>query len=203
MSFVVDALDQVEASVPGLEGRIDRERIAAAGHSLGGMITMIKVGLLLEDPQTGFAPDYSDDRFVAAVVMSGVGPTTMMDGTVLTEDAFNQLRRPLFASGGTLDEGNIGSGETFPWQWRMSGYTLAPPGDKYYLVLENADHYLGGLICRENRGGKADSEAMQIVRMASIAFLNAYLKDDAAAKRFLQDTDFTRLTAGRAELQFK
>ena len=85
----------------------------------------------------------------------------------------------------------------------MSGYTLAPPGDKYYLVLENADHYLGGLICRENRGGKADPEAMQIVRMASIAFLNAYLKDDTAAKRFLQDTDFTRLTAGRAELQFK
>ena len=203
MSFVLDALDQIEAQVRDMQGKTDRDHMAVAGHSFGGMITMIKSGLTLENPEDGVQEDYSDDRFDAAVVLSGVGPTAMLDGTVLVESAFGGLTGPLFASGGTNDEGNVGTGETFPWQWRMSGYRLAPPGDKYYLVLRDADHYLGGLLCRENRGGEPDPEAAEIVRMANTAFLNAYLKGDAAAKRFLRDTDFTTLKSGRAQFEYK
>jgi dienelactone hydrolase len=203
MSFVLDALDRIEAQVSDMRGKTDRAHMAVAGHSFGGMITMIKSGLTVENPKDGIKADYSDDRFDAAVVLSGVGPTSMVDGTVVSENAFSGLAGPLFASGGTRDEGNVGTGEKFPWQWRMSGYVLAPPGDKYYLVLEDADHYLGGLLCRENRGGEADPEAVEIVRMANTAFLNAYLKGDAAAKRFLRDTDFTTLTNGRAQFEYK
>ena len=203
MSFVLDALDRIEAQVRDLLGKTDREHMAVAGHSFGGMITMIKSGLTLENPEDGIQGDYSDDRFDAAVVLSGVGPTAMLDGTVLAESAFSELTGPLFASGGTNDEGNVGTGETFPWQWRMSGYRLAPPGDKYYLVLRDADHYLGGLLCRGNRGGEPDPEAVEIVRMASTAFLDAYLKGDAAAKRFLRDTDFTTLKSGRVQFEYK
>lgn len=203
MSFVLDALDPIEAQVGDMQGKIDRDRMAVAGHSFGGMIAMIKSGLTLEDAADGIEGDYSDDRFDAAVVLSGVGPAVMADGTVLAESAFGGLTGPLFASGGTMDEGNVGTGETFPWQWRMSGYLLAPPGDKYYLVLKDADHYLGGLLCRENRGGEPDPKAVEIVRMANTAFLNAYLKGDAAAKRFLHDTDFTALNSGRAQFEYK
>ncbi len=35
MKRILDQLDQLEASVPGLSGRLDRSRIAAAGHSWG------------------------------------------------------------------------------------------------------------------------------------------------------------------------
>ena len=203
MSFALDALDQIEAEISDIRGKTDRAHIAVAGHSFGGMIAMIKSGLILEHSEDGMQVDYSDDRFSVAVVLSGVGPAAMPDGTVLTESAFSRLTGPLFASGGTKDEGNIGTGETFPWQWRMSGFTLAPPGDKYYLVLEGADHYLGGLICRKNRGSDADPEAVEIVRMANTAFLNAYLKDDEASQRFLRNTDFTALTSGRAQLNYK
>jgi dienelactone hydrolase len=203
MSFVLDALDRIEAQVRDLRGKTDREHMAVAGHSFGGMIAMIKSGLTLENPEDGIQGDYSDDRFDATVVLSGVGPTAMLDGTVLAESAFSELTGPLFASGGTNDEGNVGTRETFPWQWRMSGYRLAPPGDKYYLVLKDADHYLGGLLCRDNRGGEPDPEAVEIVRMANTAFLNAYLKGDAAAKRFLRDTDFTALKSGRVQFEYK
>ena len=203
MSFALDALDQIEAQVSDMRGITDRAHMAVAGHSFGGLIAMIKSGLTLENPEDGIQADHSDDRFDAAVILSGVGPTAMVDGTVLAESAFSGLTGPLFASGGTKDEGNVGTGEKFPWQWRMSGYILAPPGDKYYLVLKDADHYLGGLLCRENRGGEPDPEAVEIVRMATTAFLNAYLKGDAAAKHFLRDTDFTTLTSGRAQLDYK
>ena len=137
-------------------------------------------------------------RFRAAVVMSGVGPMPQM-----AEGAFAGLTRPLLASGGTLDEGNVGSGETFPWEWRMSPFSLAPPGDKYALVLDHADHYLGGLICRAERGGEDDPGGLAIVRAVQAAFLDAYLKDDAAARRFLATADVAALTAGRARLERK
>ncbi|MEU1628620.1 hypothetical protein ABZ746_25575 [Streptomyces sp. NPDC020096] len=36
MKRILDRLDLLEASVPGLDGRLDRSRIAAVGHSWGG-----------------------------------------------------------------------------------------------------------------------------------------------------------------------
>ena len=197
MSLVIDSLDDTERELD-LIGRVDREHIAVAGHSFGGMISMIKTGLYLKDGEYIYAGPAADERFAAAVVMSGVGQMRQM-----TEDAFDGLTRPLIASGGTRDEGNVGTGEIFPWPWRMSGFTLAPDGDKYFVALEEADHYLGGLICREGRGGEADPEGVAINRALSTTFLNAYLKNDAGAKTFLQTADVSALTGGRAQFDRK
>lgn len=190
MSFVLDGIDQVEA---GIDPQIDRERIAVAGHSFGGMITMVKSGLHLKSDQYAYPGETADDRYSVAVVMSGVGQMQQM-----RDDAFDGLTGPLIATGGTLDLGNVGTGVEYPWEWRMSGYTLSPPGDKYSVALKDADHYLGGLICRDNRGGDADPEGVAIDRAMTTAFLDAYVRDDAQAMNFLQTADIEALTAGRA-----
>ena len=174
MSFVLDTLDAIEAVV---DLQVDPQRIAVAGHSFGGMITMIKSGLYLKEDAYLYAGETADDRFIAAVVMSGVGQMKQME-----ENAFDSLTGPLIATGGTLDLGNVGDGVKHPWEWRMSGYTLSPPGDKYSVVLEDGDHYLGGLICRDNRGGDADPEGVAIDRATTTAFLDAYLKEDRAGE---------------------
>jgi ABC-type glycerol-3-phosphate transport system substrate-binding protein len=122
---------------------------------------------------------------------------------IMSAQPFAGLTGPLIASGGTLDDGNVGTGEVFPWQWRMSGYTESPPGDKYYLALENSDHYLGGLICRDNKGGPADPEAVEVVRAAQTAFLDGYVKQDAAALDWLRATDWQALSNGRATFETK
>ena len=190
MSFVLDALDDIEA---GIDLKIDRQRIAVAGHSFGGMISMIKSGLYLKADAYIYAGETADDRFTAAVVMSGVGQMKQMEG-----NAFDGLTGPLMATGGTLDTGKVGDGVEHPWEWRMSGFTMAPPGDKYSVALKNADHYLGGLICRDNRGGEADPDGVAIDRAMTTAFLDAYLKADEQAKTFLQTADIAALTNGRA-----
>jgi hypothetical protein len=197
MSFALDSLDEIETRT-GLAGKIDRERIGVAGHSFGGMISMVKFGLALKDGEYIYAGSTADDRFQAAIVMSGVGPMKQM-----VDGAFGSLTGPLIATGGTLDVGNVGTGEIFPYEWRMSPYTLSPAGDKYSVVLENGDHYLGGLICREGKGGDPDPEGVAIDRAMSTAFLDAYLKDESTAKRFLQTADIQVLTGGRAEFQRK
>lgn len=197
MSFVLDNLDDVEAGLE-LPAKADRDRTAVAGHSFGGMISMIKSGLILKQGEYIYPGPPADARFTAALVMSGVGQMQPM-----ADNAFDGLTGPLMSSGGTLDLGNVGTGEVFPWEWRMSGYTLAPPGDKYFVGLQDADHYLGGLICRENRGGEADPEGVAINRALSTAFLDAYIKDDADARMFLQTADVVALTGGRVRYERK
>jgi dienelactone hydrolase len=207
MSFVLDALPELEQQLPELAGRLDRQRFAVAGHSFGGMIAMIKSGLYMQtgsgEPVTG----YADPRFKAALVMSGVGLVPAMPNlpnqAYMTDDAFAGLTGPLLASGGTLDEGNVGTGVTYPWQWRMAPYTLAPPGDKYSLVIDRADHYLGGQICRADRGGPDDPEAAMLVRTTQIAFLDAYLKGDSRARRWLESDGLQQLSGTRANIEFK
>jgi dienelactone hydrolase len=197
LTYTADSIGQIAAHT-GMVGQPNTTRMAIAGHSFGGMLAQIKAGLLLKDPQSGTAMSQADNRFRAAVVMSGVGQMPQM-----AEGAFAGLTRPLIASGGTLDEGNVGTGQIFPWEWRMSPYTLAPPGDKYSVVLEKGDHYLGGLVCREDRGGEDDPEGAAIVRALQVAFLDAYLKDDRRARRFLQSSDVGALTSGRARFERK
>lgn len=197
LSHVADSLSAIAAAT-GMAARPDPARMAIAGHSFGGMLAQIKAGLLLKDPQSASPASRADARFRAAVVMSGVGPMPQM-----ADDAFAGLAGPLIASGGTLDEGNVGSGQIFPWEWRMSPYTLAPPGDKYSVVLEKGDHYLGGLICRADRGGEDDPQGAGIVRALQVVFLDAYLKDDASARRYLGTVDVGALTAGRARFEHK
>ena len=85
----------------------------------------------------------------------------------------------------------------------MAAYFDTPPGDKYGVVLDEGDHYYGGLICRETAGGAPDFEGLSIIRGTSTAFLDAYLKDDAEAKDFLKTTDVKALTNNRATLDRK
>jgi predicted dienelactone hydrolase len=197
LTFVADSAGRI-LQAAGFVARADTARMAVAGHSFGGMLAQIKAGVALKDPATGAAVSHADPRFRAAIVMSGVGPMPQM-----ADNAFAGLAGPLIASGGTLDEGNVGSGQIFPWEWRMSPYTLAPPGDKYSVVLERGDHYLGGLICREDRGGEDDPEGVAILRALQTTFLDAYLKDDRAALRFLGTADVAALTKKRARFERK
>ena len=207
MSAVIDSLPAIQIELPDLDGQVDAGRVAVAGHSFGGMIAMIKFGLRMVDAQGVPQPGYADPRFKAAVIMSGVGEMGAADSLpgqpYMAANAFDGLRAPLLASGGTLDEGNVGTGKTYPWQWRMGGYTLAPSGEKYSLVLQDADHYLGGLICRENRGGPADPVAVRTVSGVQQAFLDAYLKNDSAALSWLQAADLVGVSEGRGTLEHK
>ena len=196
---VLEALFAPDEDIPGLTGRIDYGRRVMAGHSFGGMITQIIWGQPLKDPESAGSVNYALD-FDAAIVMSGPGPMPQM-----ADEAFTTLPGPLLVTGGTRDIRNAGDGVIQPWEWRMLSYELSPPGDKYSVVLEEGDHYLGGLICREDRGGPEnhggapDAEGVTILAGVTTAFLDAWLNNDAAARRFLEEFEqHAGLTGGRA-----
>jgi hypothetical protein len=196
ISFVLDAADKISTGV-SLPGSIDMTRAAAAGHSFGTVISMTKIGLHLKPEFQGPWGEPFDARIRAAVLMSGIGPG-MED---MADNAFDGIRRPLLATGGTRDVGRVEIGELTPEEWRMQPFLLAPPGDKYSLITEGTDHYMGGLICNKDRGNSPDYEAVENVRSATTAFLDAYLRNDQAAKTYLDTVDMSAVTDGRARLR--
>ena len=198
MTYVLDALDLIESATPALAGKIDRDRIAAAGHSFGGQIALALTGLEITDAATNERMAVADGRYDIAVVLSGVGPLPN-----IVEGAFSRYRGPVYSSGGTKDLGATGGPIVYPWRWRMAAYFDTPPGDTYGVVLDEGDHYYGGLICRETAGGVPDFEGLSIIRGTSTAFLDAYLKEDTVAKEFLATIDLTDLTNNRASLERK
>ncbi len=197
MSFVLDALGELSDQI-GVSDLFDEQKIVAAGHSFGALTAIIKLGLALRPGEYLLDGDVRDDRFCAGINMSGVGPLPPM-----TDDAFDHLTAPLLVTGGTLDEGNVGAGPVFPWEWRMSAYTLAPAGDKYSLVLNDGDHYLGGLIARDDRGGAADPDGVDILAAVTTAFLDAYVRDSAPAREWLSHADLPGLPGGRVKFETK
>lgn len=201
---VLDALFAPGEEIPGLTGNIDYGRKVMAGHSFGGMIAQIIWGQPLKDPGGSGTVSHALD-FDAAIIMSGPGPMPQM-----ADGPFTELRGPMLVSGGTRDTRNAGDGVIYPWEWRLQSYELSPPGNKYSVVLEEGDHYLGGLICRDdrggpqNRGGAPDVEGQTILAGVSTAFLDAWISDDAAARRFLEELDrHAGITGGRARFARK
>ncbi len=186
---VLEALFAPDQEIPGLSDRIDYDRKAVAGHSFGGMIAQITWGQPLKDVHSNQKVSYALG-FDAAIVMSGVGQMPQM-----ADRSFDAIPGPLLVTGGTLDLGNIGGPTIYPWEWRMAAYNLSPPGRKYSVVLNEGDHYLGGLICRDdrggpdNQGGAHDTEGLTILAAATTAFLDAWVKRDAGARRVLEGFD--------------
>ncbi|MGY0489540.1 alpha/beta hydrolase family protein [Streptomyces sp. WG-D5] len=148
MRVVLDHLDALEAAVPGLPGRTDRGRIAAAGHSFGGQTAGVLLGLRVRDPETGAAPDLSDPRVTAGVLLATAGA----GGDSLTPYAAEHLpwlRDPDF-SGMTAPALVVsGDKDVLPLTVRGADWTRDPyelsPGDKSLLTLFGAEHFLGGI----------------------------------------------------------
>jgi dienelactone hydrolase len=194
MQFIMNNMDAIAAKA-GIAGKLNKDKIAVSGHSFGGQIALIMAGLPITTPDGG-AKSYGDKRIKALVSYNGTGP---MDR--IANDKWSDVTVPIFAASGTNDPGATGDGVLRPWRWRIGAYDYAGSKEKYAVSIALGDHYFGGLICREGAGGKPDPEGLSFVNGASTAFLDAYLKNDAAAKKFLRSADLPALTSNRAFLE--
>lgn len=145
--YILDHLDEIEATVPGLAGRIDRERIAVVGHSMGGHTSAMLAGATVTDIHTGEKVDLSEPRIDAFVMISPAG-----DG----DDAAPWLRENypenLNTDYGTMDRpalvivGDQDFNPNFSTRrdWRADAYNQAP-SPKTLLTVFGAEHIFGGI----------------------------------------------------------
>jgi len=200
MRFIVDSLAQLEHQVSGLMGKTDSERLVAAGHSMGGATALRLTGLVFVDPQDGSETDYRDERFTSLLLVSDPGNNRLMP-----DAPWKAVAVPTFIATGTNDYGGM---PKKPGQGGKKDVTL--PKDRvvsnspnHYLFIDGMDHYLGGLICKQNVPGPKDYGALQVIDGVSTAFLDAYMKDDEAALDFLSSKQVSELSNGRATLEMR
>ncbi len=193
MSSVLDELDAIEAQVAPLKNAIDPTRVAAAGHSMGALAATMVSGLTRLELD-GSRVSFRDERFDIAVLLSGPGPLPMTP-----KDGWDSVTLPTLVTTGTRDHANRG-GEGATWEWRLGAFRLTPPGDKFGLVVDEADHFLGGLICTNRAAGTPDPEAFSIVKSVTTAFLDDYLQQNATARAYLHGSAIGDASNGRAEL---
>ncbi len=206
-----DSKAKLLANLPGpVAGRIDRDRLAMAGHSAGAFTTQLAVGVKARGKRITGHPaleltDIGDERFKAGVIISGQGTV----GLALTKDSWNDVARPTLAITGSLDTVSV-SNQT-P-QSRREPFTLSRGRTKggpaaYLLYVEGATH--------GSYAGKATAKALgehpttpiktitDATSAGTLAFLDAYVKDDAKAKAWLDSKAIEGLDAKNVKWEWK
>lgn len=175
MKRILDRLDLLEAAVPGLAGRPDRSRIAAAGHSFGGQTAGILLGLRVPDPESKKPADLSDSRITAGVLFATAGRGGA-DLTPFAAENFPWLKNPSFADMTTSALVVAGDQDDLPLsvrgpEWMTDPYFLSP-GSKSLLTLFGAEHSLGGITGYEARETTDESpERVALIQRLTWAYL--------------------------------
>lgn len=176
---VLDQLQRWNAeSGHALHERLDLAHVGMSGHSFGAVTTQAVSGQSLPIGGTRF----TDSRIKAALPMSPSVPAT---GNA--ERAFGSVKLPWLLMTGTKDVARIG-GMTLGASdiaSRLGVYPALPPGDKYELVLKDAEHGAFGERALPGEGAKQNPNHHRVILALSTAFWDAYLKGDAAAKAWL------------------
>ncbi|MFF0598878.1 alpha/beta hydrolase family protein [Streptomyces antibioticus] len=149
MSHVLDRLDVIERTVPGLAGRIDRTKIGLAGHSLGGFTASLLLGAGIVDPDTGKTVSVAEPRITAGVLLAAPGRGgDVLNGPMAAQWPiigavdFATMTTPALVVAGEKDDSRHFT-DMGP-DWHADPYTLAP-GPKTLLTLFEAEHGLGGI----------------------------------------------------------
>jgi predicted dienelactone hydrolase len=175
VTAVLDALDAWNRE-PGhrLSSRLDLDRVGMSGHSFGAQTTQGVSGQSY--PLVG--QRFTDPRIKAAVIMSPGTPQGRRDPA----DAFAEVAIPWLLMTGTKDTAVIGGQSV---ESRRAVFPALPEGRAYELVLHAAEH--SAFTDRALPGDREPRNANhhRAILALSTAFWDAYLRDDADARDWL------------------
>lgn len=173
--FVLDQLTTANADPQHrLSGRLDLTRVGMSGHSFGAQTTQAVSGQSFGGER---GQGLTDPRIKAALAMS---PNAPERGDAAT--AFGSVKIPWLVMTGTKDRSFIGTATP---ETRLKVFPALPPGNKYQVILDGAEHSAFG--DRQLPGDRAprNPNHHRAILALSTAFWDAFLKDDANAKAWL------------------
>jgi predicted dienelactone hydrolase len=192
VSFLLDSLHDVEKRVPPVAGKLDLERIGVGGHSMGSYTSEAIGGAAVDLPGRP-AASLADPRAKAILCLSPQGPGQFG----LSEHSFDHLSLPYLGITGTLDNlGPIASPA-----WHKIPFDRSQAGDKYEVLIQGANHSSFVTARKALLGQAAQAQSMlDYTNSAALAFWDAYLKNDPAAKRYLQSNALEASSHGVAKI---
>jgi predicted dienelactone hydrolase len=183
MTRILDNLDIIEDTVLGLKGRLDRSRVAIAGHSMGAFTASMLLGASNTDPRNGIIWTNAETRIKAGIILAGVGN----GGSDMSEQG--KLKIPFFGPDfKTMATPALivyGTDDVNPYltlrnsDWHVDPYLLAP-GSKALLTLKGAKHGLGGISGWDTAETLDEGpELLAVVQRMTWAYLKSQLYEGA------------------------
>jgi len=177
LAAILDGFDHIESEAPMIRGRLDRARIAVAGHSWGGQTASTLLGATHPDPNNGSVVDRKDARVKAGVLLAAPG-----SGNDLTEHAartfpflhpdFSTMTAPTLIVAGDHDWGGL---STRGADWWRDAYDLSP-SPKALFTAFGGEHALGGIAGYEARETTDERpQRVAAIQRLSTAFLRSSL----------------------------
>ncbi|MDD5533958.1 MAG: hypothetical protein PHC52_14295 [Syntrophales bacterium] len=189
--FAIDEMERMDRKDPLFRGKLDTERIGAAGHSFGAFSVLAVAGLAIKkDGDEAMLPDR---RVRAALPMSA--PVPLKDGIIMN---FDGIEIPCLHMTGTRDDSPIG--ETAAKDRRVP-FDRIGKADQYLLTLRDGDHITFS-HWRFRGDGSKDELHHELIKTSSLAFWDGYLKKDARAMVWL-NSDFQRLLGDNGTFEKK
>lgn len=179
LKYILDHLDEVEKSVSIIAGRLDKSRIAVAGHSAGGRTASSLLGMKSTDPD-GTVFSIGDPRVSAGLVIAspGAGGDSLSD---FVRENMPHFRHPDFSTMTTPALVIVGDEDNNPRltvrgaAWHTDPYHLSP-SPKSMLTLFGAKHGLGGIAGYD--AGETDDESVEkvaVLQRMTLAYLRSTL----------------------------
>lgn len=195
MVRILDQLDTVEAALPGLDGRVNRSRIAAAGHSWGGQTVQSLLGARILTLDGRLGHDLSDKRVAAGILLAATGTggeelhPFAKENFPFMNPSFAELTTPTLVVAGDHDQSQMSSRGP---DWFTDAYTLSP-GATDLITLFGAEHSLGGIPGYEVAETTDENpERVAVLQRLTTAYLRSALvpTDDswAAARSALNES---------------
>ncbi|MET1071021.1 MAG: chlorophyllase [Umezawaea sp.] len=177
MTLVLDGLDEIEALVPAVAGRLDHGRIAAVGHSGGSHTVAMLLGARVADVDA----DLTDPRVKAGVLLAptGNGGADLVDSV---REGFPEMDLD-FAHLATRALVVFGDADDSPAltvrgpDWHADAYHHGPGADGL-LTLFGAKHFLGGVTGYDAREtDDEDPDRLAVTQRMTWAYLRSALHD--------------------------
>ncbi|MEI7701308.1 MAG: dienelactone hydrolase [Planctomycetia bacterium] len=153
-------------------GRFDLNRVGMSGHSFGAVTTQAVSGQVAP-----LGKGFTDSRIKAAVIMSPSGPA---NGD--TKQSFGSVKIPWMLLTGTKDSNPINGADA---KTRLVVFPDLPPGSKYQLVLDKAEHSAFGDRALPGETERRNPNHHRAILAVTTAFWDAYLRDDEQARLWL------------------
>jgi predicted dienelactone hydrolase len=172
---VIDQLERWNRSSDSrLARRLDLKRIGMSGHSFGAVTTQ---GVSGQRTALG-AASFTDTRIKAALLMSPSSPRNGID----PKRAFGAVTIPWLLMTGTSDVALVGDQDVAS---RLAVFPALPPGGKYELVLNGAEHSAFSDRALPGDREKRNPNHHRAILALSTAFWDAWLREDAGARAWL------------------
>lgn len=178
ISAIIDRLSDIEERAPAVSGRLDHNRIAAVGHSLGGHTVSLLLGAQLH------GEGFGDPRIKAGILLTTPG----RGGNDLTQENaerfrffdvdFSHLTTPTLVVCGADDNPRF---TTRGPEWHADAYHDAK-GAHALLTLYGVGHGLGGIAGLDAKETEVEApDALEATKRMTLAWLSTTLGHDTSA----------------------